>query len=331
MATLGSTRVTLVDVAKELDPDGSTATIVDMLSQDNEILQDMTWVEGNLPTGHRTTIGTSLPTVGFRRMNEGAATSKATSAQVDEATAEMVAEAEVDKSVADLNGAGTTYLLNQSKRFFEAMSQKFSEQLIYGNAVTDEKTIHGFAPRYASYASGAAINANNMINGGGAGSDNTSIWLIGWDPEKVTGIYPKGTKAGIQHMDMGIDYATDANGNRFLAYRDHYQWNCGLMVADWRQVVRICNVDASNLDSNSSAADLIVLMMRAMDRMKNLNGARFYVNRKVKSALRVQSLGKSSNAVKVEDAASQFDTTFFGIPVRTVDQLLNTEAAISFA
>jgi hypothetical protein len=38
-------------------------TIVEMLSQVNEILDDMLWVEGNLPTGHKTTVRTGLPSL----------------------------------------------------------------------------------------------------------------------------------------------------------------------------------------------------------------------------------------------------------------------------
>ena len=49
MATLSSTALTLADWAKRVDDDYKTAAIVELLSQSNEILDDMLIVEGNLP------------------------------------------------------------------------------------------------------------------------------------------------------------------------------------------------------------------------------------------------------------------------------------------
>ena len=62
MATLSSINPTLADLAKVTDPDGSISDVVEILNQTNEILLDMTWLEGNLTTGHRTTVRAGLPT-----------------------------------------------------------------------------------------------------------------------------------------------------------------------------------------------------------------------------------------------------------------------------
>ena len=84
MATIGANALTLADWAKRLDPQGKVPSIVELLAQTNEILQDMLWVEGNLPTGHRTTVRTGLPTVAWRLLNNGVQPSKSTTAQIDE-------------------------------------------------------------------------------------------------------------------------------------------------------------------------------------------------------------------------------------------------------
>src|SRR3546814_20593769 len=62
--------------AKRQDPDGSVSASAELLSQDNEILEDMPYVEGNLTTGHRATIRTGLPTATWRKLNAGIPTSK---------------------------------------------------------------------------------------------------------------------------------------------------------------------------------------------------------------------------------------------------------------
>ena len=61
MATLTSTNPTLLDLARRQDPDGSIAAIAEVLDETNEMLPEMTWVEGNLTTGHRATIRTGIP------------------------------------------------------------------------------------------------------------------------------------------------------------------------------------------------------------------------------------------------------------------------------
>ena len=84
MATLASGALTLADWAKRLDPDGKVPVVAELLSQSNEILEDAVFMEGNLPTGHRTVIRTGLPTAYWRSINQGIPTSKSTTVQVDE-------------------------------------------------------------------------------------------------------------------------------------------------------------------------------------------------------------------------------------------------------
>ena len=55
MATLSIQNPTLLDLAKVTDPDGSIAAVIEILNETNEVLDEMSWIEGNLPTGHRPT------------------------------------------------------------------------------------------------------------------------------------------------------------------------------------------------------------------------------------------------------------------------------------
>ena len=78
MSTLTATNPTLLDVAKRVDPNGSVADIVEILNETNEILQDMTVLEANDGTGHKTTIRTGLPSSAWRKLNYGVPASKST-------------------------------------------------------------------------------------------------------------------------------------------------------------------------------------------------------------------------------------------------------------
>lgn len=333
MATLGTSVLTLADWAKRVDPDGKVPSIVELLSQSNEILADMLWKEGNLPTGERTTVRTSLPSVGFRLLNQGVTPSKSTTAQIDEACGIMEAFSEVDKDLAELNGNSASFRLSEAQAFLEAMNQKMASTLFYGNSGVNPEEFSGFANRYSSLSGNTA---SSVITGGGSGSDNSSIYLVGWGAQSVHGIFPKGSKAGLIHEDLGlttVETTAGIAGQRMRAYLDHFQWKCGLALKDWRFVVRIPNIDISNLVAKSSAADLPELMIKATHRIPNLAACKpvFYMNRTCFQMLDIQRRDDvlSGGQLMYEVVDGKRIPMFRGIPVRIVDALLETEATVS--
>ncbi|HXH24037.1 MAG TPA: hypothetical protein VNI78_02235 [Vicinamibacterales bacterium] len=341
MATIGATVKTLIDWAKEQDPDGKPARIVELLSQTNEVLLDMQFREGNLPTGHRTTVRTGLPTVAWRLLNGGVTPSKSTSAQIDEQCGMLEAYSEVDVELAKLNGNEKGFRLNEASAFVEAMNQEMASTLFYGNSGLAPEEFTGLSIRYSSLS---AANGQNIINAGGAGSDNCSIWLIVWGENTVHGIYPKGSQAGLQHRDLGeqtVVVGTGIGGAKMQAYLDHWQWKCGLALRDWRYAVRIANIDVSNLIANSSAADLLTLMIKALHRIPHLGAGRaaFYMNRTCAQMLDIQRLqallgttgpsARNGGSIGYDQVDGRWVPTFRGIPIRTTDALLETEAAVT--
>lgn len=338
MALLAAGALTLADWAKRTDPDGQVPKVAELLSQTNEILEDAVFKEGNLPTGHRVTIRTGLPQVFYRMINQGVPASKSTTTQIDEACGILEARSHIDVELVKLNGNEAAFRLSEDEAFIEAMNQTQAGAMFYGNPGTDPRQFLGFQTRYSSLSAG---NGQNILDAGGTGSNNCSIYLIVWGENTVFCPFPKGSKAGLQHQDLGEDDVPDANGNFFRALKALYQWKNGLVVKDWRYVVRIANINVSDLTGQSAtqaaaaATAIINLMIRAMDRPPNLamGRAAFYANRTVYSMLRVAALNKSSNALSIENATNQFGTaykmtTFMGIPLRKVDQLLNTESRV---
>ena len=199
MATLSIKNPTLYDWAKQRDPDGKTAKIVQLLSQDNGILEDIVYKEGNLPTGEQTSINTGLPDTYYRKINAGVPSSKATTAQITENCASLEARCEVDKDVAELEGNVGAYRMSKNEIFVESMMQQMAETMIYGSAANAEEFV-GLANRYNDLS---ATNAQNILDAGGTGSDNTSVWLGGWSTNTVCCVFPKGSSAGLSHDDLG--------------------------------------------------------------------------------------------------------------------------------
>ena len=338
MATLATTNLTLADWAKRTDPNGSVPVVAELLSQTNEILQDAVFKEGNLPTGERVVIRTGLPTVYWRALNQGIPSSKSTTAQVDEACGMLEARSEVDKDLAMLNGNTAQFRLSEDTAFLEAMNQTQASTMFYGNPSTEPKSFLGLAGRYSTLS---GTIATNVLSAGGTGSDNTSVFLVCWGDNTVYCPFPKGSKAGLIHEDLGEQTVFNTDG-RMQAYATRYQWKNGLVVKDWRYVVRICNIDVSDLigqTGTQEAADstnIIRMMARAVYRIPNMAMGRcaFYMNRTVHSGLALAAMDKTSAVLRINEGLTQFGQphswlSFLGVPLRKVDSLLNSEALVS--
>lgn len=329
MAAVNAGRATLLDHAKRMDPDGKIAKIAELLSQSNEMLLDCQYKEGNLPTGHRSTVRTGLPGVGFRRLNQGTTPTKSRTGQTEDATAILEAWATCDLKVAALNGNTAEFRMSENIAFIEAMAQAMQATMLYGNGGTDPEEFDGFMTRYNSTT---AANGQNVLLAGGAGADNSSILLVAWG-EGVHGIYPKGSKAGLEHFDHGTQVLQNAGGVTgalLNVYMDQYVWEGGLHNRDWRDTVRIANIDISDLIANAGAqAELTELMTKAWHRIPSWVGKRaaWYVNRTVAEMLDIQRQDKVSagGGLTYENVDGMWVNKFRGIPIRTCDQMLETE------
>lgn len=344
-------RNTLIDIAKSFDPQGKVAVVAELLNQSNEIINYMNFIEGNLPTGHKAVVRAGLPTVTLRKFYKGVAPSKSGRATIEDVCAMAEGRNEIDKDLADLNGNTAAFRLSEGLAFVESMNQTFAQQVVYGDTSSNPDGTLGLAPRYASLS---ATSGANIIDAGGTGTDNTSVWLIVWGANTITGIYPKGSKAGLVQEDLGIIDAFDGSNNRFRAYAEMWQWKFGLHVKDWRYAVRIANVDVSDLigqsgtQATTAATWLNKLMIKALARIPSMGMGTptFLASRTVKEMLSIGALDKSQNALSFEAAVNQYGTVapgsvagsgtgisggqlkFMGVPVLTVDQILATESRV---
>jgi len=339
MATLAANQLTLLDAAKRTVNGKVDSGIAELLSQQNEILEDIVVIEANQPTSHLVTIRTGLPDVYFKALNAGTPVSKSLTSQVTEPCAKIVGRSHIDIDLLKLNGNSAAFRLSEESPFIEAMGQKFTEKLFSGNVGVDSKEFTGLATRYSSTSAG---NGGNVILAGGSGSDNASMYLVVFGEQTIFCPFPKGSQAGLTNRDLGEESVADASGNFYQAVRSLFEWEVGLVVKDWRYGVRIANIDMSDwigvtgTQAGTAATNVVKLMVRAIARIPNFNMGRaaFYCNRSIKEGLMIQALDKSQNVLSVQDALTQFGTSmkqlsFMGIPVRTVDRLGIAETAIS--
>jgi hypothetical protein len=340
MATLASSALTLSEWATRLDPGGKPAAVIELLGQTNEMLTDMLWMQCNDGAGHKTTVRTGLPTATWRLLNYGVVKSKSTTAQVRDATGMLEAYSDIDKALADLNGNTAEFRMGEDMAFIESMNQGMQGTVVYGSTTATPERFTGLAPRFSSLS---APNGGNIVNAGGSSNTNTSIWLIGWGQNTCHGLFPKGSKAGLQVRDLGEVALYDANNNTYQGYRTHFKWDCGLTVRDWRFVVRIANINVTA--GAVTTSNLVNTLITAVNKLPFVSAAgnspppggtkpgqvntAFYCNRTVRAALDIQAMTKTNNFLTIETRDSKPYTAFRGIPIRICDQITNAEPNVS--
>lgn len=328
MAVVGSLVQNLTDIAKGLPEGAGERRVIEILNQQNEMLEDIPWMQANDGDGHKSVIRTGLPFGTWRMLYQGVQPSKTTKAAVRDTCGMLENYSEPDKALIDMSPDPGAMRASEARGIIEGMGQQVQQALIYGNQLAVPQMFTGFSPRYNNRSAGTGPN---IIDGGGTGADNTSIWYVVWGEDTAFGIYPRGLPGGVQHRDLGEDTVQLSDGSRYQAYRDHFRWGCGLVIRDWRYIVRIANIDVSDLTSDvNKLKALVSLMIQASELIRTPEGrGAWYMSRNTASKLRQAILEKVGLNLTWETVEGKKVMMFDGKPVRRVEQMLNTEALVA--
>jgi hypothetical protein len=331
MATIASTKVTYKDIVSAQLPDGTVANVIEILSEMNPIINDAIVLESNMDSAHRSVIRTGLPEPTWRKFNYGVTQAKGTTQQVDDAMGMLEVYSIIDKDLAELGGNLAQNRFIEASAHLEGMAQKMAETLFYGNGQLEKEAFTGLTPRFNSLSTNNQLAGYNIIDAGGTQSDNASIWIVTWDPTVAHMIYPKGKKGGLQHLNDGVVDIQDGNGNSYKAYRDHFKWDMGFVLKDWRNICRIANIDVSNLASAGasgySGPDIINLLIKGLNKIKFLNKGKIviYCNRAVHTALDLLAANRSNVHLTSSEVGGVPILKFRGYPIQICDALTEAE------
>jgi hypothetical protein len=353
MATLGNTYLNLIDIQRAM-PDGKTiAAVAELLAANNPILDDAITVEANQGTKHSHTIRTGLPSVAWGRLYQGIPQSKSSRQTVEDTTGFVEGMSSVDERLVKLYGDKAAALrLSEAWGFIEAMNQEMASGIFYHDIITNPEKFKGLAARYNVIGGSGA--GNQIVDAGGSGSDNTSVWFVTWSEWATHLIHPKNTPVGLEREDKGPQRVLDSNGNPFYVLEELFRWHIGLSVRDWRYNVRLANIDLSDLQAGT--VDIYKFMRTAYYKLHGRRLARvgnnigkgtgggdsavplartaIYMNRDVLEALDVAASnnrgGSTDNFVRLTRAEvdGKEVMSYRGIPIRETDALLNTEARV---
>ncbi len=331
---MADTYLTLADLAKRQKFGGGIDDVIEVLTESNPIIKDAAVIEGNLPTGHRSTQRATLPVGTWRKLNSGVDAEKSTTIQVDDTCGMLEGFSKIDVALAGLGGNAASFRASEDDAFITGLNQTAAAAIFNANTQLDPEKMHGFTPRYNSSTGGTGPN---VIKAGGSGADNTSIWLVTWGPQTAHLIYPKGTKGGLTSEDLGKQLVQDSNQKSYMAYVTHYVWNLGLAIRDWRYCVRVCNIDLSDLndDASGSSANLVRRCIAAYYKRPTVDLGKmaktfWYCNKTVAEYLHVQAMNKTNvNLSLGTDSAGQPITNILGAPVHICDAIGIAETLVA--
>lgn len=347
MATIGNSFLGLADFYKGQTKNGEVADIINMLRQTNSVLDDAVARECNEGKQHKHTVLSGLPSVEWGRLYKGIPNGKAQRTQVTDNTGFVEGRSTVDTRFTEIEKNLGAFRLQEAQAFIESMSQEMARAFFYENQDTNADRITGLTPRFNSLS---AENGSQIVDAGGTGSDNTSVWFVTWGTDSTVMLYPQGSSAGLTRDDHGKQRVLDADGNAYYAYEETFRWHAGVAVRDWRKVVRVANIDASELAAGN--VDIYKWMRKAyyqghgfrtadkgnsmpgggMDGNFAMGRTSIYCNKDVFEALDAANTnaGAGDNYVRLRpmELDGKEVLTYRGMPIRQVDQLLNTEARV---
>lgn len=330
MGILTSNMPTLLDKFSREDSQKKIMKIVELMAKQNDILMDAEYQECNDGSKHKTTMRSGIPEPTWRMFNKGVQPTKSTTVPVIDTTGMMEDYGKVDKDLADLSGNADAFRVSENIAKLQGFNNKAARYMFYGNTQSEPEAFLGLSPRYNDLS---AESGANIVDGGGTGSTNASIWFVTWGEMTTHLLYPKGSVAGFKHRNLGEDTGKDDDGGEYQIYRDHFKWDIGMSVRDWRANARIANIDVTTLTKDAATGtDLIEKMIRAYYLLENpMQGEGrtvIYCNRTLQTFLHLQAMKEKNVNLTLGEYAGRKIPELLGIPIKRSDALLNTEARV---
>lgn len=349
MAVVGGDNLTLTDLYRTYGTDSINYQVSELMSIATPVVANLPWVQATDTTVHKAMVRDSLPTVGYGQFNVGTSPSKTSKKLVEENMGWLEGLSETDSRLLEFASNPKQVRFDQEKAFFEAFAQKFESDFFYGSLAANPKGFKGLAPRYNTLSGDIG---KYVVSAGGSGSDNASIWIVNHGDDSTQGIYPKGQQGGIKIDDWGsANVIKDSNGRSLKLAQTYFKWWVGITVGDYRNNVRIANIDVSDVKADPTGATikLIDLISDAMDRipvpprgfapvtmpgykeqMKPMSRrTAIYMPRAIYSVLQKQLNNKTNYGLLLGQGAGTGYTNFRDVPFFLTDSLLLNEAAVA--
>ena len=302
--------LTLLDIAKQ---NGTVGDLIEdslLAAPEVQVIPARTISGYMYKTLHRTTI----PTVGFRDANEGAAAVQSVFKQRLHETFTVDVSSEVDVAVARQAEDGTEVVLaREASGMLEGAFRGMGSQFYYGTATTVETSIAG-SPTKGFKGLNELTGSTIEVDAGGTGSARSSVWAVVGGERGVQWIL--GNEGSFETDDPRIVRVTDSNSNPYDAWRTPLTFDIGLQVANENALGRIKNLTAANTLTDDMIYELLSLFP------VGVRPNWLFMSRRSLEALRA-----SRTATNVIGSPSPNPDSVAGVPIIVTDSILDTEDA----
>lgn len=334
MAAIGNKAQTLMDLAKFESI--KTQKIAEVLTLRNDVLNDIPYQVMNEGQYHKEFIRSYLPTPTRRMINE--ATQPQPTKIVERTFVEDKFEStsRIDEDAA-IRGRGVKFnRFVMAQGHLAGMGNEHGRTVFYGTPATETQKADGLATIYGSLTGetkSQIINASPI-----APVDDlnyTSIYTVNWG-DNFFGVFPQGTKAGIEHLDRSGDKpmkieGVDRNGaaGSFYGYEETFKLRHSLVPKDFRYGGRVANIRVPDLKTGN-AADLINLLIDVQETLREQNGGVAYVHPVIHSILRKQARNdvKGGGGLTYENYYGKQVLMFGDMPIRRAESISLNEGLV---
>ena len=314
-----STRITLLDVAKNNGSDGVDGLIEESISATPEM--SVFPVRSIVGTGFKTLVRTGLPSVDFIAASQGIPGSKSTFDNKHFDCTVLGGRIEVWKTILDSpeNGPAEDIKATEASGVMEAALRKIGKQIFYGNTALGASA--GFPGLVSFVDSGKILNAT-----GSTADTGSSVYFVKFGNRDVSLVM--GRNATMELSEFRVESLTDADGNKGPGeVADLASW-IGLQSASKHSIIRIKNLTAQTgkglTDALLSQAkrlaeagvtfDTIFMSRRSLGQLQDARSALVALQSNGKNG----TLGGGSVYVPTP-------TDFEGIPLIATDSIVDIE------
>lgn len=340
------TNLTMAELVRREDPDGTLADIVDQLSEVNAIVPDATWKQCNDGSSNQTTRTITEPSGAYRMFGQGVVREAGVTEVINEPTALLAGFSEPDADLMRQQPEGPEMARLQEDTFFiNGLTKTYVSDIFDGVRNTNPLEILGINNRSDYNVLSSEFTFDNAGGNASATANKTSIYFIQWGFKMVNMIFPRnmapnatGQGSPIRMRDFGeqlvLDPLNTNNNAKYPAFQSWFQIAWGIAIEDPRMIKRVVNISTSNIDGVDDFSFDEEIMIDAFNELENGGmGAVIYCNRTVKSQM-MKRANEKGNASFTQDTEGEGPFAkpvlrFWGIPVREVAQLTNTQSTVT--
>lgn len=264
-------------------------------------------------TSYKTLVKTADPSVGFRSVNSGRETQKATLTTRDVDCYFLDASWDIDEAAARACEWGVAAAQAiQAQAHLAAAFKAIASQTWYG--------VDADASGFAGVAALLDNSDDDMVidAGGTTESTGSSVFAVHTALQGVAYAFGQDGKFG--EGEIQYTRCFDGDGASFWGWAQAISGYVGCQLTNYKAIGRICNLTA---DSGKGLTDDLIA-----DLLSEF-GTEFYPNALFMSRRSLKQLRDSRTATNAVGQPAPFPTEVFGIPIYVSDAVLNTETLLT--